>query len=322
VNAVVLPWLQKHAAQSFFLMLSYNDLRRATDPLTVEEQAHRSHLAAYGDPAWPDELTFSRHVDLHAAFSLRAQGMMDLAAAWKLVHDYNARIRAVDDAVAEVLALLDTLNIARDTAVAVVSDHGVLLGECGCYGGVIGTQYHAARVPLILRAPGMMAGTRLAHPCYTLDLAPTICALFGFAAPAGWQGINLLDQAAATPPARPHVVCSHGQYTAQRSLIAGSWKMNRTWHNGFWDFPDTELFNLAADPLETDNRAPHEPQRMVEMLRAWRQWHEQCQPGNADPLARIACDEPPGFVLHGQELRARVRAGGLTAPAAYRGRWA
>ena len=62
--------------------------------------------------------------------------------------------------------------------------------------------------------------------------------------------------------------------------------------------------------------------RMVEMLRAWRQWHDQHQPAHVDPLARIACDEPPGFVRCGQELRARVRAGSLVAPAAYRGRWA
>ena len=324
VNAVALPWLQQHAAQDFFLLLAYNNLQRRADaPLTAAEQAYRRQLAIYGDPAWPDDQAFARHLELHAAFSPRAWGASTREEMGVLVHGYHARIRAVDDAVAEVLRALETLGIGGETAVVVVSDQGLLFGECGCYGGTIGTQYHSVRVPLIVRAPGMGApGTRLACPCYTLDLAPTISQMFGFEPPQDWHGIPLSSQAQGGASARTHVVCSHGHYTAQRAVIAGEWKLNRTWHSGFWDFPDTELYHLVADPCETDNRAPHEAQRVMGMLRLWRQWHDQYKTGHADPIARVACDEPPGFVQCGQELRARVRSGGLKAPAAYRGRWA
>jgi hypothetical protein len=121
--------------------------------------------------------------------------------------------------------------------------------------------------------------------------------------------------------ARGCVVCSHGHYTAQRTLVSSGWKLNRTWHSGFWDFADTELYHIETDPRETTNCAATEPARVLDLMRKMRQWLDQYQPDHADPLARIACDEPPGFIRAGHELRARVRRGELAAPESYHGRW-
>jgi len=324
VNAAAASWLDAHATSNFFLYLTYHDLSRtASAQLSPAERAHRSPLAAHAAPVRQSDQAFNRHCDLHAPYSPRTHRTMTREEAATLELDYDARIRTLDDAVASLVGIIKSAGIFDQTALVVTSDRGLLLGECGCYGGAISTHYSSARVPLIIRAPQMFKpGTRLAHPCYTLDLGPTICTLFGVPVPGGYHGLPLDGMVDGSVPARQHVVCSHGQFTAQRALIADGWKLNRTWHSGFWDFPDTELFNVATDPHETDDRAQREPQRVLDMLRSWRQWIEQHQPGHADPLARIACDEPPGFIRHGQDLRARVRRGELEAPCAYRGRWA
>lgn len=47
-------------------------------------------------------------------------------------------------------------------------------------------------VPMILLAPGL-APRRIDRPVATVDLAPTVAALAGFAAPDGVDGVNLLD---------------------------------------------------------------------------------------------------------------------------------
>lgn len=323
VNAVACPWLAAHADAPFFLYLSYNNLcQRADMPLTSRETEYWHGLAPHRGPDAPDDTTFAAHSEMHAAFSARAHAAPSREALWKLVHDYDARIRALDDAVAEVLAALRAHKLLHTTLVVVTSDHGVLFGECGCYGGHISAHYQCSRVPLIMSGPGVEPGV-CAALCYTLDVAPTICAAFGLATPAGFCG-QPLQQMAERPVAaqREFVVCSHGHFTAQRALVTHTWKLNRTWHAGFWDFPDLALYQVAADAGEQHDRAACEPERVRELLRKLRQWTAEYSGNHADPLARVACDEPPGFLQYGQELRARVRRGELRTPAQYTGRWA
>jgi arylsulfatase A-like enzyme len=325
VNLLARPWLAAHAAHEFFLYLSYNNLyQRADTPLTAREAEYSRCLAGHGGPAAPDATTFAGHAELHAAFSARVHPAPTREAAWKLVHDYDARIRVLDDAVAEIVAVLRATDMLARTILIVTSDHGVLFGECGCYGGHISAHYQCVRVPLLIAAPGWgVPGNTCAGLCYTLDLAPTICRACGVCVPAGFAGQALqqiTEQASGAP--RDFVVCSHGHFTAQRALICNEWKLNRTWHAGFWDFPDTALYHLAEDAGEGHDCAAGEPQRVVALLRKLRQWTEEYSGSHADPLARVACDEPPGFLRYGQELRARVRRGELRTPAQYRGRWA
>lgn len=324
VNALTLPWLAAHAQHDFFLYLTYNDLCGRFDaPLSDAAAVYWHDLAACGDPEHPAEDDFAAHVHLHAAFAPRAHHALTRTAIWKLVHDYNARIRALDDSVAAVLRALDELHIADRTAVILFSDHGVLFGECGCYGGHISAHYHCARVPLIMRVPGALTpGTVVSTPCTLVDCMPSVCALFDIEPPAGVHGISLFTQLDDPRTAHPAIVCSHGQFTAQRAIIVDGWKLNRTWHSGFWDFGDTELYHIASDPRETRNRAADEPERVQALQRALRDWQARHIAGQADPLARVACDEPPGFLHYGQTLRARVRSGELIPPPAYRGRWA
>jgi len=324
VNALALPWLADRARAPFFLYLSYNNLYQAADtPLTAAELKHIETFAAHNDALTADDDAFARHLSLHAAFSARFHRMATRAAARRLADEYDARLRVVDDAVRDVVVTLRAADLLESTLLAIVSDHGVLFGECGCYGGHISAHYRCVRVPLIVRAPALLpTGASCTAPCYTLDLASTVCQAFGVATPAGFVGRPLTRSAGAPPESRRgFVVCGHGQYTAQRTLLSGEWKLNRTWHAGFWDFPDTALYNIADDAREEHDRAGEEPGRVLELLRKLRQWTEEYGAAHADPLARVACDEPPGFLQYGHALRARVRRGEVTPPEGYAGRW-
>ena len=76
-------------------------------------------------------------------------------------------------------------NALDDTLVVVTSDHGEGLGDHGedVHGYFV---YEATlRVPLVVRGPGIKAGTRMDGVARTIDLYPTIVEMFG-----------LLDQSA------------------------------------------------------------------------------------------------------------------------------
>jgi arylsulfatase A-like enzyme len=324
VNSLATSWLENNAAKDFFLYLTYNDLYRGADtPLSDTETHYFSELSAAAAPPHPDEDTFADHFELHAVFSPRYHRASNREMIWKMVHTYNARIRIVDDHIGEILELLAKLGIREETIIILTSDHGVLFGECGCYGGHISAHYHCARIPLIMHAPNVFAAGRLNGFCYQFDIGPTLCDILGIHTPVGYHGtslMNLLEDEGMG--GRDYVVCSHGQYTAQRVIISGEWKLNRTWHGGFWEFDDTELYNIADDTAEAEECSAEHPDKILELTRKLRQWLNEYQPDHADPLARIACQEPPGFLRFGQELRARVRRGEIRVPEGYRGRWA
>lgn len=309
----------------FFLYLTFNDLYRYADmPLSHEEKEAWEDADVHGGFAYPDEETFAAHTRLHAAFSPRAHTAPSREALWKMRHSYHARLRAIDKEIAALRITLERLGIAENTAIIITSNHGALFGENGCYGGHTCAHLAAAHVPLIAYAKGIYDDSSAVDGlCYTLDVTPTICDLFGLAIPSGYHGIPLhIARENDHIGGRDYVVCSHGEYTAQRAIITQEWKLNRTWHSGFWDFKDTELYHYTTDPYEDTDVAAEKPEVFRTLLQRLRTWVEEYQPASADPLARIACEEPPGYLTYGDYLRAQVRRGTITLPDGYTGRWA
>ena len=116
---------------------------------------------------------------------------------------YDQNIRAVDTAIGRLMEA-----VGDDAVVVVFSDHGEELWE---HGGV--EHGHALydellRVPLIIRAPGVAAGTVVDAPVSLLDVTPTVLSALGLPVPEG-PGRDLLPAvhgeagAAAALAARP-----------------------------------------------------------------------------------------------------------------------
>ena len=171
---------------------------------------------------------------------------------------YFANLSYLDDHIGR---LLDTLSATRQEAiVAFVSDHGDMLGERGLW-FKMNFYEGSARVPLMLRAPGLEPG-RIDAPVSTIDLGPTLCDLAGVSLSeiAPWiDGESLVPVARGQGRRGPVAM----EYAAEASisplvaLRAGRWKYTNCASD-----PE-QLFDLQDDPQELDNLAGRPDHRDV-----------------------------------------------------------
>ena len=163
---------------------------------------------------------------------------------WKEhIQAYLAACSHTDAMVGQILDALDASAYANNTAVVLWSDHGYHLGE-KLHWRKMALWEHANRVPLLIRAPGMVEpGGGFDLPVSLLDLAPTLTNIAGIPTPAQFEGASLLGitpEIAATRPAQM-------RWGDAVSTRIGKWRWTR--------YPDggEELYDLSIDPQEYNN---------------------------------------------------------------------
>jgi arylsulfatase A-like enzyme/Flp pilus assembly protein TadD len=168
---------------------------------------------------------------------------------------YDAEIAYVDNALGRFQESLAARNPLHDTLIVLTSDHGESLGEHGEQTHGYFIYESTLRVPMILRWPHAAAvkhPARVDEPVSLLDLAPTVLDFLGIPAPPQFQGHSLLrlpgphslesePDYAESMYARDHLACS-----SLRSIRLGRYK--------YIEAPKPELYDLATDPGETQNR--------------------------------------------------------------------
>ncbi|MGQ0601789.1 MAG: choline-sulfatase [Anaerolineales bacterium] len=190
-------------------------------------------------------------------------------------HGYYAALSYVDDKVAQLMQTLRATGFAENTIVLFTSDHGDMLGERGLWYKMHFYE-HAARVPLIIHAPGRFAPRRIASPVSLVDLLPTFVDWATEGRGVEWadhvDGRNLtpllhgkresgtavpLSSAQTSFAPAPEAV--YGEYLAE--IAAGPLVMiRRGAHKYLFGEPDVELlFDLDHDPHETKNLSGHLP---------------------------------------------------------------
>jgi choline-sulfatase len=177
-------------------------------------------------------------------------------------HGYYAAISYLDERVAEVLGALEESGLGDDTIVLFTTDHGEMLGERGLWYKMAFFE-QSARVPLLVSAPGRLAGGhRVSDPVSLLDVAPTLLDLCGLPAEPSLAGRSLAGALAGEDLAASDVVVEYlaeGVNSPAVMLRRGRWKY-------VWCADDPEqLFDLAADPAELENLAPSEPGLCAEL---------------------------------------------------------
>lgn len=185
-------------------------------------------------------------------------------------HGYYANLAYVDDRIGEVLAALAACELAEDTVVVFLSDHGEFLGEHGLF-YKMSFREHSAHVPLIVHALGRYERRRVGEPVSLADVSPTLADLARPGAssdlPRPVDGRSLVPLLEGGPEEPDATVL--GEYLAEGVLAPmvmvrrGRWKLIHTPSD-----PD-QLFDLEGDPLEVENVAS-EP-RHAEALRELRQ---------------------------------------------------
>lgn len=168
---------------------------------------------------------------------------------------YDGEVIASDDLVGRIVRSIDQ-HVGRDRSVVVfTSDHGEAFGEHAMTGHGHTLHNEVLQVPLIVRAPGVPAGTSTATVVRTIDILPTALELVGIAVTAemGLEGSSLVSVFAGGED-RP--VYSEGMLygSTERALLGGGAKLM---FDALVD--DDQLFDAANDPNELNDVATEEP---------------------------------------------------------------
>lgn len=206
----------------------------------------------YGDPDYrgADPIqAFSPPIGTVAELGPRGRGLL------RRVQDlYAAEVSFTDRWVGNFLDELDRLKLADDTTVALLSDHGVLLGEHGFVGKKGSQAYREViDVPWLLRHPERRgAGTTSGFFASTHDVAPTALAVAGLAAPGAMDGDDLgVVAEGGRPPERPIFTASYDD-----SVVAGDGRWLLLSDNlGL----EKRLYDTRRDPAEQVDVASRRP---------------------------------------------------------------
>jgi arylsulfatase A-like enzyme len=211
---------------------------------------------------------------------------------------YDASVRFADEHVRRILSALADLNVLDDTAVIVSADHGENLGELNIYCDHQTADQFTARVPLIVRWPGIPSEPRVENGLiYNLDFAATSIDLLGGEVPLNWDGQSFASELrAGVRFCRDHLVLGQGAWTCQRSVRFDDWLWINSFHDGYHAFPDVMLFNLRDDPHEQHDVAaenPHVIKRAMSKLNAWHDDMMRTSTSGIDPMETVLAEGGP-----------------------------
>ena len=243
----------------------------------------------------PDEIELPPNYMTEHPFDMGLMSIRDEVLAdrprrdWEVrrhIAEYYGMISHLDECIGRILDSLESESLAEETIVVYTADHGLSVGQHG----LLGKQNlydHSARIPLVMRGPGIEGGQRCDSLCYQHDLNPTLLEMAGAESTDG--DFRSLLPALRDGRAEIHreviasmqLVRSHDPATPHLRMIRrGDDKLIRTAHG---DFERWQLFNIAADPAELDDLAGRDDQ--AELLEDLKSGLAAARLAAGDPLA-------------------------------------
>ncbi|HEX5855017.1 MAG TPA: sulfatase-like hydrolase/transferase [Thermoanaerobaculia bacterium] len=172
---------------------------------------------------------------------------------------YDGEIAAADALVGTFLSFLRRKGIYDKALIVFLSDHGEGLSDHGEAEHGMFLYREALQVPLLVKLPGAKrAGMSVSAPAALSDVFTTVglaVALADFHPPEGTA--SLVDLAAGAPPVSRRLLSEtffpriHFGWSELSSLIEGRWH--------YIEAPRPEIFDLATDPSETNDRIAERP---------------------------------------------------------------
>ncbi len=162
---------------------------------------------------------------------------------------YDGEVRYVDASLGDFFRFLRERGFYDGSLIIVTSDHGEGLGEHGEETHGMFLYESTLRVPLMIKYPGNTnAGVRVAAPALLIDIFPTVLRVLNIQDRAAPQGEVLQPQ--TTPAGHRNLAETMLPYLGYgwsplRAYVDGSFK--------YIDAPRPELYNLDADPRESQN---------------------------------------------------------------------
>jgi arylsulfatase A-like enzyme len=308
VGEAASAWLQAHASEpDWFCHINFWDVH--TPYRTPAD--YGEPFADDPPPAWPDPDMLARHAQQPGLRSARDSGWSkgrggsgprqpaEITSYEDLVafqNGYDTGLRYIDDQIARLLEILSAQGVLEETAVIVTADHGEDIGEMGAYGGHCFVGPAVARVPVVMRWPGL--GPELLTGLHQhFDIAATICELLGIEIPASWDAVSFLPAITGDSAAGRDLAVS--SMLAQGIQRACYWQEQpgreptayvRTWNALSHPVPEEGII----DGYRTRERVPVRDHPLLEkgrgLLDQWTRSLSEASP-RGDPLEEVLEDQ-------------------------------
>jgi arylsulfatase A-like enzyme len=295
----LLPWLEDHSEQPFFVFLHVFDPHSPFRPTEPHDQR------------WLDDEAVARHEEdlekvddvvkvfhhLPSAEQL-AEAEVDPEAfvtaekAW-----YDGSILSMDYEIARLLERLEELGLRDDTLIAFVADHGEEFLEHGNHWHGHSAYGELVNVPMFVTWRGVVPeGVVIERTTQSIDLMPTMLELARLAVPEEAQGTSLLpllaspdepsslgwnERAVFTERKNPPFEATEG--TADSfAILSSGWKL-------IWnvvvrdDRPEFELFDHGNDPLNRVNLADQHPEVVADLRLQLEEWQKMTEAAKVSP---------------------------------------
>ncbi len=274
INQRAIPWLERHAAEPFYLLIHYWDAHTPYLP----PRAYRS-LFYSGEPDQPDNHLLDA-LERHPLGRLWRETWFNLIGRKftdpeYIVALYDASIRYCDEGIGQLLEALERTGAAEDTLVVFLSDHGELMYRHGVYFDHHGLYEGNIHVPLIMRHPSIAPG-RISPLAAHVDIAPTILGLCGLEIPPQMEGANWVEALRSGEPSkgpqREFLTTQECTWQMKWGLRTKDRKFILARETDFYGTPMRELYDLEADPQELHNIAdarPEEVRTLEARLEGW-----------------------------------------------------
>ncbi len=229
-----LDWLGKEGRGDFLLVVHFFDPHLNYD-------APAPFRGSFADSEMSDE---ERNA-LMELRPLRQRVRQGEPVDWDfLIGAYDEEIAFVDRELGRLWRGLEESGRLAESLVVLTADHGEEFGDHGGFEHGHSLYGELVRVPLLVWGPGVEPGRR-AEPVSLVDVYPTVLDALGLPAPEGLPGRSLIEA-----PVERTLIAERTLYGAHReSAIAWPYKLIHAPRRP----RETELFNLEADPGETES---------------------------------------------------------------------
>ncbi len=269
----VLRFIRSGRNGPFFLFVNYMDCHRTYAPPSPYAERFGRERKGFFLEAW-------------AARRLQRGGSLSPSQKQNLTDRYDGAIAYVDDEIRRLVEALRSGGLYEEALIIVTSDHGECLGERGLLGHTPGGLHEPLLwIPLLVKYPRSraVAAARVGNFVQLVDLAPTILQEAAIEIPGAFRG-DPLDRVGHPSVAEFYPPAA---FRLRKGL---AWERQTALYDGgrfklvLKNRGDAALYDLEADPSESDDLAAVMPDRTAEMAEAILKWY-----GEGVPV-----DEPSG----------------------------
>jgi arylsulfatase A-like enzyme len=289
----------------FFHPTQFIDSRVSSDIQTIDDPNFYT-TDQYGDRAveWLGKQPTNRPWLLYVPFNAQhapLQAPEKYIERFKSIADENRRtfagmMYAMDQAVGKILGKVRDMGEEENTLIFFFSDNGgptrqTTSSNLPLRGFKMTTWEGGTRIPFCFQWKGKVPGGKTyENPIVNLDILPTSLAAAGVEVKSEWKldGVNLLPYLTGEKTERPHKTL-YWRYGDQWAVRHGDWKLVAG--NG-GDKEKGELYNLAEDISESNNRASGMPEKVKELKALWDKWNAEQAPPSF-PMEKPAMAKKP-----------------------------